>query len=375
MEKIWQFLVHEWWKVVVPLGVFLLCLLAGFILRRILFKALKRWSERTHNQADEIIIQALRGPIIIWSLILGADLAMRSSVVPARYVHQIDLCLLALWIISLTIIASQLAGNLVRFYGTRVAHDTRSSTLTRNLVQLAVVLIGLLILMNHVGIDIRPLLTALGVGGLAVALALQDTLSNLFAGFYTSVAGQIRLGDYIRLNTGEEGYVHDITWRSTTLRALGNNLIFVPNAKLAQAIVTNYDMPDRTLGISVNVRVPYDSDLDLVERVLLEEAKDAAASGLKGLVPNAEPSVALIPGFGDSSLVLSLNLQASEFVEQYGIQSEMRRRIFKRFRKEGIPIALPAQTVVLAPSESETAFRPNSQPRAHPEPESIQAGR
>ena len=345
MEKFWQFLVHEWWKVVVPLGVFLLCLVAGFIIRRILFKALRRWAERTGSQADRIIEEALRGPIIIWALILGADLAMRASVVPPRTVRAIDLTLLALWIISLTIIASQLAGNLVRFYGSRMAGDARSSTLTRNLAQLLIFLIGLLILLNHVGVDIRPLLTALGVGGLAVALALQDTLSNLFAGFYTSVAGQIRIGDYIKLNTGEEGYVHDITWRSTTLRALSNNLIFVPNAKLAQAIVTNFNMPDKTLGISVNVRLPYDTDVDRVEKILIEEA---SANGIKGLATGSQPSVSLIPGFGDSSLVLSLNLQTAEFVDQFGVQSEIRRRILKRFQKEGIRIALPAQMVELA---------------------------
>ncbi len=100
-----------------------------------------------------------------------------------------------------------------------------------------------MILLNLLGVSITPILTALGVGGIAVALALQDTLANLFAGFYVSLAGQLRVGDYIKLDSGGEGYITDITWRSTTIRALQNNLIIVPNAKLAQAIVANYHLP------------------------------------------------------------------------------------------------------------------------------------
>ena len=92
-------------------------------------------------------------------------------------------------------------------------------------------------------VDIRAILAALGVGGLAVALALQDTLSNLFAGFYVSVARQIRIGDFVKIDAGQSGYVQDIGWRSTTLRELGGSLIFIPNNKLAQSIVTNYHLP------------------------------------------------------------------------------------------------------------------------------------
>jgi small-conductance mechanosensitive channel len=109
-----------------------------------------------------------------------------------------------------------------------------------------------------------------------VALALQDTLSNLFAGFYIAVARQVRLGDYIRLNTGEEGYVTDIGWRSTTIRALSNNMIIIPNSKLGQAIVTNFYLPEKRLGVSIQIGVAYDCDPDQVERVLLEEAQAAA---------------------------------------------------------------------------------------------------
>jgi small-conductance mechanosensitive channel len=194
------------------------------------------------------------------------------------------------------------------------------------------------------------MLTALGVGGLAVALAMQDTLSNLFGGFYVAVAGQVRLADYIKLNTGEEGYVTDIGWRSTTIRSLGNSLIIVPNAKLAQAIVTNYDLPEKRMSATVEVRVSYDCDADRIERVLL----DVAARGTReipGMLADPAPSVTFDPGFGDSALGLTLNYQVAEFASQFSVRDELRRRIFRRFREEGIRIPFPARAVYMHPPE------------------------
>ena len=201
-----------------------------------------------------------------------------------------------------------------------------------------------MILLNSLGVSITPILTALGVGGLAVALALQDTLSNLFAGFYISVAGQVRPGDYVKLDTGEEGYVTDISWRSTTLRALANNLIVVPNAKLAQAIVTNYHLPEKRMSLLIPVSVSYESDPDLIERVLIEEAI-AGAQSIPGLLAEPAPFARFIPGFGNSSLDFTLICQVSEFVDQYLAQHELRKRIFKRFRAEGIEIPFPIRTL------------------------------
>jgi len=164
-----------------------------------------------------------------------------------------------------------------------------------------VVILGVLVLLDHFHVSITPMLTALGVGGLAVALAMQDTLSNLFGGFYVAVAGQVRLGDYIKLNTGEEGYVTDIGWRSTTIRSLGNSMIIVPNAKLAQAIVTNYDLPEKRMSATVEVRVSLDCDPDHIERVLLDTAAQSTRE-IPGMLADPAPTVTFDPGFGDSAL-------------------------------------------------------------------------
>ena len=184
------------------------------------------------------------------------------------------------------------------------------------------------------------------MGGLAVALALQDTLSNLFAGFYMSLAGQVRVGDYIKLSSGEEGYVTDISWRSTAVRALANNMIVVPNAKLAQAILTNYHLPEKRMSLLIPIGVSYDCDPDDIERILVEEAL-LGAKDIPGLLAEPAPFVRFIPGFGDFSLDFTLICQVAEFVDQYLAQHELRKRIFKRFRKEGIEIPFPIRTLHL----------------------------
>jgi small-conductance mechanosensitive channel len=154
----------------------------------------------------------------------------------------------------------------------------------------------------------------------------------------------VRAGDYVKLGSGEEGYVTDITWRSTTLRALPNNLIVVPNAKLAQAIVTNYNLPEKRMSLLISIGVSYDCDPDHVERVLVEEAT-LGAETIPGLLKEPAPFVRFIPGFGDFSLDFTLICQVSEFVDQYLAQHELRKRILKRFRAEGIEIPFPIRTL------------------------------
>ncbi len=351
MDSIRQMALHDPLKLVIPACLLLGMLAAGYVLKRLLFRALQRWGQRTSSNVDVVLTRSIGGPIMIWSLMLGIYFATEALDLPERSTRLIEHTLLILTILSLTLMASRLAGNLIRHYGSRVPGATPVTTLTQNLAQLFIVLVGILILLRHFGVSITPILTAFGVGGLAVALALQDTLSNLFAGFYISVAGQVRLGDYIKLNTGEEGFVTDISWRSTTIRALANNMIIIPNAKLAQAVVTNYCLPERRMSLIIPISVSYDSDPDQIERVLLEEVEGAAGT-IAGLLAEPAPLVRFIPGFGDSALNFSLICQVAEFVDQFLVQHELRKRIWKRFRAERIEMPYPTRTVYLREGEA-----------------------
>jgi small-conductance mechanosensitive channel len=327
----------------------------------LILKTLRAWTARTGSRAGLVLSEALGGPILIWAAILALHAALQSSSLPRGFTDLGAKTLFVLWIASLTLMCMRIARDSIRFYGSQVPGALPVATLTQNLAQIGVVILGALVLLDHFQVSITPMLTALGVGGLAVALAMQDTLSNLFGGFYVAVAGQVRLADYIKLNTGEEGYVTDIGWRSTTIRSLGNSMIIVPNAKLAQAIVTNYDLPEKRISATVEVRVSYDCDPDQVERVLLDIAARGARE-IPGMLADPAPSVTFDPGFGDSALGLTLNYQVAEFASQFSVRHELRKRIFRRFREEGIRIPFPARAVYLHGPDPGDPVQPSSGP-------------
>lgn len=203
---------------------------------------------------------------------------------------------------------------------------------------------GTLVLLSTLGIQITPILTALGVGGLAVALALQDTLSNLFAGLHLLADRPIQVGHYVKLAEGVEGFVADIGWRSTRFRTLANTVIIVPNKKVAETIITNYDLPSAFTSVSVKVVVDYGADADRVERVLLEEAQRAAPE-VPGLRPDVAPAGAL--AFGEIGLEFTVTTQVTAYSDKGPVLHKLRKRILRRFHAEGIPLAVQVRTVEL----------------------------
>ncbi len=343
--------VSHWKDIVVPLAVLSSTLGAGWFTKRTLFGALERHAARTSTELDNILIRTLSRPFMIWVMILGLHLALQTSRLPGGVLRHSGKVFLALWVVSFTVATVQLLSGVIRHYGSRMQGALPVTSLTENVAATAVVILGVLMLLRVVGLEITPLLATIGVGGLAVALALQDTLSNFFAGVYVSLARQVRVGDYIQLDSGEEGFVTDITWRSTAIRMLANNMVFIPNSKLAQANVTNYSLPSPHMSVRIAISVSYSNDPEQVEKVLLEIARDSA-SEIPGMLAEPGPFVRFIPGFGESSLDFTVICQVREFVDQYYVQHELRKRIFRRFREEGIEIPFPVRTVYLRSEES-----------------------
>jgi small-conductance mechanosensitive channel len=316
---------QPWRSLIVPGAVFVAMLAAGLIVRRVLFVRLRKWSQSTKTHFGEALLDALYGPFLLWGLILAIDVATGVSEVPRSATFWSQRALLVLWILSLTLAAARLSGRLAQAY-------LPIGTLSETLATLLAGSLGALMLLRSFGIDITPILTALGVGGLAVALALQDTLSNLFAGFYISIAGHLRVGDLVLLESGQRGYVTDIGWRSTTLRDRTNNLIVIPNNKLSQSTVINYHLPDRRTGVTIPVPISYDANLDTVQNLLLDVAK---STEIPGLLKDPAPSV-VFDGFTERSLTFNVNVQVGDFEDQFRVQHELRKRFVERLRKEGI---------------------------------------
>lgn len=205
------------------------------------------------------------------------------------------------------------------------------------------VTVGGMIILDNLGISLTPILTTLGIGSLAVAIALQDTLGNFFAGLYIRADRPIEVGHFIRLESGEEGYVWHIGWRSTRIRMLPDNMVVVPNNKLVQSVITNYYMPQRDLAVLVEVGVHYDSDLDKVETMTIEVAKEILRT-VPGGVSTFEPFIRYHT-FAESSINFTVVLRADEFAGSYLLKHEFIKRLRARYKKEGITIPFPMRTI------------------------------
>jgi len=213
-------------------------------------------------------------------------------------------------------------------------------------VKLVVMMLGVLVIFQTLGISITPMLTALGIGGLAVALALKDTLSNLFAGFHILASRLVRVGDYVQLSSGQEGYVEDISWRNTNIRAILQYMIVVPNETLASATMVNYHEPQKPTLILMPVGVHYDSDLEHVERVTKEIAREAMRE-VPGGDETYEPLIRFHT-FNDFSIDFNVVMRVTEITAQYSLKHEFAKRLHRRYGEEGIVIPFPIRTVEFA---------------------------
>ena len=316
----------------------------GRVLSAVLRSRASRWLPGHQYAWVQAAVEVVRRRLPGWALLVGVwvsagywPMTIEAELLVARAVFVLGAA-------SVTLAAAAIASRAVDSYGAIIAPALPVSSLTRNIAWGLIAVLGLLVILNGLGLSIAPMLTALGVGGLAVALALQEPLANFFAGLFLTLAGQIRLGDYVRLDAGQEGYVMDFSWRSTRLRMLSNNLVIVPNAKLAQAIVVNHHLPSQELAVLVEVGVDYASDLGQVERVVTEVGREVMA-GVPGGVAEFEPFIRYHT-FADSSVNFTVVLRAREFVDQYLIKHEFVKRLHARFNEEGIVIPFPIRTVL-----------------------------
>lgn len=332
-------------KIILATGYFLASLVAGIVLEKVVIRGIIRMARRTKWQGDEIVGESLRWMVLLWTILAGLYAALLSVPLSPGIRGLATKVIQVVAIFSVTVVAMRMASSFVRVYAERATAVLPTTSLFVNVTRLVVLLIGTLIILELLGISITPVLTALGVGGLAVALALQDTLANFFAGIHIVASKQVRVGDYIRLETGEEGYVADLNWRYTVIRTLANNVVIVPNSKLASAIVTNYSLPEKELAVLVDVGVSYMSDLEKVERVTMEVAREVMRE-VVGDIPGFEPFIRY-KAFGDSSINFTVILRAKEFGEQYLLKHVFIKRLHQRFAQEGIEIPFPIRTVYL----------------------------
>jgi len=345
---------------VVPIGLVLGGYLVGKIFQRIAATRLAELAKKSGWQDRDIIVAAVASVAGLWCTLLGVHSAVMSLPLRPDVSEYLRKLIMSGYIVSATFVLARIAVGYVHAHAVKVRGVLPSTTIFSNITRVAVYSLGALVLLQSLGIPITPVLGALGVGGLAVALALQDTLSNLFSGLHLIASRQVRPGDFIQLSSGEEGYVTDVTWRNTTIRELSDNMIIVPNSQLAASRVRNFCQPNSELAVLVEVRVDYSCSLEGVERITMEVAREVMKD-VSGGVPSFEPLVRFHK-FGESSVDFTVTLRATEFTDQDLIRHEFIKRLHARYEREGIEIQ-PPPTIGYIKSDHRTSHS-NRQSRA-----------
>ena len=244
----------------------------------------------------------------------------------------------SLVIITVTFFCAHTLSSFIKAKLSKSGDKQATTSILTTVVDIAVYVMGAIVILNSYGISIAPLLTALGAGGLASALALQDTLANLFSGITTLVSKQVHMGDYIRLASGEAGRVVDMNWRNTTIRTATGNMVIVPNKSIAASTLINYEQPLAECTISIPLTITYDNDLQHVEDVTLGVARSILAHSEYG-VTGFEPLVRY-DKMGEYGISFKVILRIRNIVDEAVLKHQFIKAVFTAYQKEKIQLLI-----------------------------------
>jgi len=332
-------------------GVFILWCAVVFILKSVIFRRLRAMASRTSTEYDNILLNALNMPLNLIILFLGFSLIWKILPMSTSIENFLNIFTKIVVFMSITIFVDHFIVGMLKEHDHRVPDVKLGQGLIQGLIRVVIYMLGVFILLSNIGVNITPLLASLGVGTLAVALALQSTLANFFSGLFIMMDRSIRIGDFVQLETGEKGYVDEIGWRASRIRLLTNNHVIIPNAKLVDSVVTNFYSPKQELYTLLDVGVHYDSDLEHVERVAMEVAREVIKEH-DGTIDETEP-VLWFNSFADSSINFVLRVACKDFVSTLYVQHELIKRLHRRFDTEGIVIPFPLRTLDFQPRHIE----------------------
>ena len=332
-------------------------LLVGWIGRSIVFRQLRKLAASTATRIDDLFLDATRGYWLPVAVLLAVVPAVQFSPLEDDQERVISRIAISALLLMVTFAASRMASAWFQAAdesgpaatpGAPVA--TARPSLIANTVRIAIMIAGTMLVLDNAGVEIKTLLTALGIGSLAIGLALQPTLSNFFAGLHLSMSKPIRVGDYVELEDGTQGHVVDIGWRVTKIQQLANNLAVVPNGKLSDMRLLNYSLPNLPQSVLVGVGVAYGSDLARVEEITVEVARTVQRD-LEIAEPEHEPFLRY-HSFGDSSIDFNVILRAKLYTDRWPLAHEFIKRLKARYDAEGIEIPFPQRVVHLERGES-----------------------
>jgi len=323
--------------------IILFSLIIATITKLIFGKYIKLLTKKTKTDIDDVFLKIITKPIYIGILLTGFYLGIRVLTHVQDYIFYLD----TIYFIIIVLLVSRIISKIISSVVIRILKVQKkyqkTPQLMSKIISIVIYIIAFLMVLAYFNIDITPIVAGLGIGGLAIGLALQSTLSDFFAGLHILTDKPIRVGDYIELENKLSGFVEDIGWRSTRIRTLPNNIVVLPNSKLAESIVTNYSMPEDEMGVVVQCGVSYDSNLKKVEKVTIEVAKGVLKK-VQGAVKDFEPFIRYHT-FGDSNIEFSIILRVEKPVDKYLVIHEFIKALKERYDKEGIEISWPVRKI------------------------------
>lgn len=324
-------------------------------LKRIVFFYLRKLSNKTKFTLDTLLLDTASRPftliILATALMIGQMVLFQLIDDAEKYAESFSIIGKVVLIWAIITFADRFTRQSLHRYSSNSPMLRSSGNLVRGTARVVIFVIGILIILSTVGISITPIVASLGIGSLAVALALQPTLENFFSGIQMLADKPIRVGDYIELDSGEQGFVEKIGWRSTWIKMLPNNIVIMPNSVIAQSKIINYYYPEKQLSLPVEVGVHYDSDLEHVEQVTLDVARQILRTHKWGI--SDYETFVVFHTFDNSSINFTVMLRAQEYFNRFFIKSEFIKALHRRFREEGIVIPYPITAVNLTQEGSE----------------------
>jgi small-conductance mechanosensitive channel len=353
------------WDLVYFGSAVLIGIVVALVVRFVTRRSKRKLRERTKTSLSAQLIDDFDGPLALWLVVIGIYLGLLRLPPLADHLEVLRRSFTVASIVVAVFAILRIQGRLIVWYTRRLGRRTGQVKvlnsfvpMAKRIVSIAVIVFGTLIVLDQLGVSIAPLIAGLGIGGLAVALALQGTLTNFFAGINVLTDGSMRVGDFVELDNGLRGEVDQIGWRTTRIRMLANNMVIIPNSKLADNVTTNYSHPVDELSVYIELGVSYFSDLDHVERVTVEVARQVIAD-TEGAVKGSEPSI-WYTEFGDSNINFWAVLRANNYGDSWLVKHNFIKAIFRRYDEEGIEISFPARNVFTrtGPLESKPVSKP-----------------
>ena len=315
----------------------------GLFGTRHLMTFLERRAALTPTELDDALVVALRRPL--WFAVLVAGLALFAGIAPLPdgLVRTGNLAISGALVFLVVMFLASLVSEWMRRRSRTSTVLRTSGSVLRAAAKASIYFIGILTVLSTVGIDVTPLLTSLGIGSLAIGLALQKTLEDFLAGLFLAADQPIRVGDYIRLGDDEEGEVLTIGWRTTRIRTRSDIQVIMPNSKLASSTIVNRSRPTSEMSFTVPIGVDYDADLEQAAEIAIEVARDLQ-NHHRGGVPGYDP-VVVFEAFGESSIDLRVWLRARDWERFFRLRDAFIRGVTLRYREAGINIPFPIRTL------------------------------